>query len=126
MKITTWNVNSINARLDHLLSFIKKNQSDIYLLQELKCINESFPYQQIEEMGYNCYVNGQKAWNGVAILSKKKLDIINSKIPTFLEDFQSRFLETEITHTKIKKILRFFVYIYLMAILLKQRNLITK
>ena len=45
MKITTWNVNSINARLDHLLSFIKKNQSDIYLLQELKCVNESFPYQ---------------------------------------------------------------------------------
>ena len=73
MKITTWNVNSINARLDHLLSFIKKNQSDIFMLQELKCINEVFPYQQIEEMGYNCYVNGQKAWNGVAILSKKKI-----------------------------------------------------
>ena len=76
MKITTWNVNSINSRLNHLISFIKKDQSDIFLLQELKCINERFPYQQIEEIGYNCYVNGQKAWNGVAILSKKKLNII--------------------------------------------------
>ena len=46
MKITTWNVNSINARLEHLLTFLKKNQSDIILLQELKCINELFPYQQ--------------------------------------------------------------------------------
>ena len=72
MKISTWNVNSINARLDHLLTFIKKDQSDIIFLQELKCINELFPYQQLEEIGYNCYVNGQKAWNGVAILSKKK------------------------------------------------------
>jgi len=108
MKITTWNVNSINARLDHLLTFINKNQSDIFLLQELKCINERFPYEQLEKIGYNCYVNGQKAWNGVAILSKKKLDIINSKIPTFLEDFQSRFLETEIIHTKIKKKIKIF------------------
>ena len=108
MKITTWNVNSINARLDHLLSFIKKNQSDIYLLQELKCINESFPYQQIEEMGYNCYVNGQKAWNGVAILSKKSLNIINSKLPTFTSDYQSRFLETEIKLTKIKSKIKLF------------------
>ena len=94
MKITTWNVNSINSRLNHLISFIKKDQSDIFLLQELKCINERFPYQQIEEIGYNCYVNGQKAWNGVAILSKKKLNIINSKVPTFANDNQSRFLET--------------------------------
>jgi len=108
MKITIWNVNSINARLEHLLTFLKKNQSDIILLQELKCINELFPYQQIEEIGYNCYVNGQKAWNGVAILSKKKLNIINSKIPTFLEDDQSRFLETEIKHNKIKKNIKLF------------------
>ena len=92
MKITTWNVNSINARLDHLLTFIKKNQSDIILLQELKCMNEAFPYQQLEEIGYNCYVNGQKAWNGVAILSKEKLNIKNTKLPTFIQDEQSRFL----------------------------------
>ena len=108
MKITTWNVNSINARLDHLLDFIKKNQSDIILLQELKCINEQFPYQQLEDINYNCYVHGQKAWNGVAVLSKKKLNIINTKIPTFLDDNQSRFLETEIHHNKLKKNIKLF------------------
>ena len=67
MKITTWNVNSINARIEHLIKFIKQNQSDIYLIQELKCINDGFPYKEIEKLGYHCYVNGQKAWNGVAI-----------------------------------------------------------
>ena len=70
MKIATWNVNSINARIEHLVKFIKKDQSDIYLIQELKCINEAFPYEEIEKLGYICYVEGQKAWNGVAILSK--------------------------------------------------------
>ena len=103
MKIATWNVNSINARIEHIVKFIKKDRSDIYLIQELKCIKESFPFEQIEKHGYFCYVNGQKAWNGVAILSKTKLNIINTKIPTFNNDEQSRFLETEIKINKIKK-----------------------
>ena len=75
MKLTTWNVNSVNARIEHLVNFIKKDLSDIYLLQELKCTNDKFPYNQIEDLGYHVYVNGQKAWNGVALLSKKKLKI---------------------------------------------------
>jgi len=83
MKIVTWNVNSINARIEHLVRFIKKDQSDMYLIQELKCINESFPYTEIEKLGYISYVEGQKAWNGVAILSKTKLKILNKKIPIF-------------------------------------------
>ena len=77
MKIVTWNVNSIKARIEHLVKFFKKDQSDIYLIQELKCINDRFPYEEVEKLGYNCYVNGQKAWNGVAILSKIKLKILN-------------------------------------------------
>ena len=108
MKIVTWNVNSINARIEHLAKFIKKDQSDIYLIQELKCTNESFPYHEIEKLGYISYVEGQKAWNGVAILSKIKLNILNRKIPTFNEDVQSRFLETEIKINKIKKPIKLF------------------
>ena len=81
MKISTWNLNSINARIDHLIKFIKSDQSDIYLLQELKSIEDNFPKIEIKNLGYHCYVNGQKAWNGVAILSKKELPIINTKIP---------------------------------------------
>ena len=72
MKITSWNVNSVNARVDHLIKFIKDDQSDIYIIQELKCTNEAFPFQEIENLKYHCYVNGQKAWNGVALISKKK------------------------------------------------------
>ena len=72
MKIVTWNVNSVNARIDHLIKFIKKDQSDIYLLQELKCVNDNFPHEEINKINYFSYVNGQKAWNGVAIISKKK------------------------------------------------------
>ena len=108
MKIASWNVNSINARIDHLIKFIKKDNSDIYLIQELKCINDLFPFKQIENLGYSCYVNGQKAWNGVAILSKIKLNIINNQIPTYNKDIQSRFLETEISVKKIKKNIKLF------------------
>ena len=58
MKIATWNVNSINARIEHLIKFIKKDLSDIYLIQELKCINDQFPKNELKEIGYNSYING--------------------------------------------------------------------
>tara|TARA_Y100001970_G_scaffold45393_1_gene56987 strand:+ start:5778 stop:6563 length:786 start_codon:yes stop_codon:yes gene_type:complete len=102
MKITTWNVNSVNARLDHLIKFIKNDQSDIYLIQELKTINEGFPSNPINKLGYNTYVHGQKAWNGVAILSKKELKITNKNIPNY-KDENARFIETEIKISKIKQ-----------------------
>jgi len=111
MKISTWNVNSINARIDHLLKFIKKDQSDIYLLQELKTIEEGFPKEKIKNIGYNAYINGQKAWNGVAILSKKKLTITKTKIPNY-DDVNARFIETEIYLNKIKKKIK-LINIYL-------------
>ena len=112
MKITTWNVNSVNARIDSIKKFIKKDQSDIYLLQELKCINEKFPNDEIKKLGYNSYINGQKAWNGVAILSKKELVVSNTKIPTFIKDDQSRFIETTIKIKNIKKEIK-LICIYL-------------
>ena len=64
--------------MEHLTSFIKADQSDIYLIQELKCTEGNFPYDEIKYTGYNAYVNGQKAWNGVAILSKKPLKFYGS------------------------------------------------
>ena len=100
MKISTWNVNSINARLDHLIKFVKKDQSDIYLLQELKTVEDNFPKDAISKLGYNCYVVGQKAWNGVAILSKQKIKITNLKIPNY-DDENARFIECEIKLSKI-------------------------
>ncbi|MBI28867.1 MAG: exodeoxyribonuclease III [Pelagibacteraceae bacterium] len=112
MKIATWNVNSIKSRLEHIILFLKKNSPDILLLQELKCINELFPKDEIKRAGYYSYINGQKAWNGVAILSKKELKITNNKIPTFKNDINSRFIETEIKIKKLKnKIKLFCIYL---------------
>ena len=101
MKITTWNVNSVNARIEHLIKFIKQDQSDIYMIQELKCTNETFPSQEIENLKYNCYINGQKAWNGVALISKKTLNITNKKIPNY-KDQNARLIEAEIKFNNIK------------------------
>ncbi len=111
MKVTTWNVNSINARIEHLIKFIKEDKSDIYIIQELKCTNEAFPFQEIKKLNYNCYVNGQKAWNGVAIISKDNLNITNTKIPNY-KDENSRFIETEIKFKNIKKKIK-LINIYL-------------
>ena len=97
MKITTWNVNSVNARIEHLIKFIKKDQSDIYLLQELKTVQEGFPDNQIKDLGYHCYVRGQQAWNGVAILTKQPIKITNSKIPDY-DDENARFIAVSYTH----------------------------
>ena len=111
MKITTWNVNSVNARIEHLIKFIKKDQSDLYLIQELKCTNESFPKEELENINYKCYVNGQKAWNGVAILSKENIEISNLNIPDY-KDANSRFIETEISLKNIKNKIK-LINIYL-------------
>ena len=111
MKISSWNVNSVNARIEHLIKFIKKDQSDIYLLQELKTVEDGFPKEIIKNLGYVPYVNGQKAWNGVAILSKDSLNITNTSIPKY-DDPNARFIETEIMLKKIKKKIK-LINIYL-------------
>ena len=111
MKITTWNVNSVNARIDHLIKFIKEDQSDIYMIQELKCTNETFPLDEIKKLKYFSYVNGQKAWNGVAILSKEELNITNDKIPNY-KDSNARLIETEIRLKNIRKNIK-LINIYL-------------
>ena len=101
MKITSWNVNSVNARIEHLTKFIKKDQSDIYMIQELKCTNDAFPINEIENLNYYCNINGQKAWNGVALISKNKINITNNSIPNY-KDLNARFIETEILIKNIK------------------------
>ncbi|MCZ6837973.1 MAG: endonuclease/exonuclease/phosphatase family protein, partial [Alphaproteobacteria bacterium] len=73
MKIATWNVNSIKARLPNALDWLREFKPDVVLLQELKVTDENFPAMEIEELGYNCAVHGQKTYNGVAILSKHPL-----------------------------------------------------
>lgn len=92
LSIVTWNVNSVNARLNNVIEFLKEYNPDVVLLQELKCMTEKFPYMEIEELGYNVEAHGQKTYNGVAILSKFPIDDITRGIPNF-EDEQARYIE---------------------------------
>ena len=96
--ITTWNVNSIKSRLTHFLDYLGIYQPDIVLLQETKTVNEQFPYQAIEDAGYNILVHGQKTYNGVAILSKYPTDGCIRSIPARVNDDQARYIETLICH----------------------------
>jgi exodeoxyribonuclease-3 len=91
-KIATWNVNSVNVRLNQIQKYCKTHSPDVLLLQELKCQNQAFPYEAIEEMGYQTAVHGQKSYNGVAILSKKSISDI--KILDFTSNkMESRYIE---------------------------------
>ena len=70
MKIATFNVNSIKARLPRVLDWLKERNPDVVCLQEIKSLDENFPRLEIEDLGYNIETHGQKTYNGVAILSK--------------------------------------------------------
>ena len=96
MKIATWNVNSIKARLPTVLKVLEALDCDVVCLQELKCETDAFPYLEIEELGYNCAVNGQKTYNGVAILSKHPLEDIEKDLPGDAEDDHARYIEAMI------------------------------
>lgn len=74
MRIATWNVNSVRARLEHLVKWLEAEQPDIVALQELKVVPEAFPYDALTEIGYHAAVHGQKTYNGVAILAKQPLE----------------------------------------------------
>ena len=81
MKISSWNVNSIRARIENIKKYIKLSSPDIILLQEIKTEEHSYPFEEIKKLGYISYVNGQKSYNGVSILSKKKLNNISKILP---------------------------------------------
>ena len=81
LTLATWNVNSIKSRLHQLLPWLKETAPDVVLLQELKTVGETFPYMEIEELGYNIVLKGQKSYNGVAILSKYPLDDARLELP---------------------------------------------
>ena len=81
LKIASWNVNSIKARLPNVLAWLKEASPDILLLQELKCEESGFPALEIGDLGYNHAVVGQKTYNGVAILSKSAIEVDHRKLP---------------------------------------------
>jgi exodeoxyribonuclease-3 len=93
MKIATWNINSIKARLPMALDVLKDIDCDVICLQEIKCETDAFPYMEIEELGYNCAVHGQKSYNGVALLSKHPIEDVRKGLPGDESDEQARYIE---------------------------------
>mgnify|MGYP001473897935 CR=1 FL=1 len=93
MKIATWNVNSIKARVPRVLEWLEYFSPDIVLLQEVKSTSETFPYLELEDSGYNIAVSGQKTYNGVAILSKSPIEIQLLSLPGDETDEQARYIE---------------------------------
>ncbi len=95
MKIISWNVNSVRARIENIKHYIKDSAPDVLLLQEIKTQNENFPFDEFKNLGYISYVFGQKSYNGVAIISKVELDNINN---SFIKDDlkQSRVITAEL------------------------------
>jgi exodeoxyribonuclease-3 len=97
MRIATWNVNSIKQRMDCLVAWLKERAPDIVCLQETKCVDDAFPREPIEALGYNVAVHGQKTFNGVAILSKRPFDEVTPRLPGDSDDDHARFIEAQVS-----------------------------
>jgi exodeoxyribonuclease-3 len=100
MKIAAWNVNSIKVRLPHVEQWLAGHQPDVLCLQELKCETSAFPYEAIAATGYQAAVSGQKAYNGVALLSKKPLLDVVVGIPGFADE-QQRVIAGTLEDTRV-------------------------
>ncbi|MFN5351226.1 MAG: exodeoxyribonuclease III [Alphaproteobacteria bacterium] len=98
IKIITFNVNSVNARLEQIEELIGKEKPDILLFQELKCEEVKFPHSFFEDRGYNIALKGQKSYNGVAILRKFKIE---EETTVFFDVQDARFIETKIIANSI-------------------------
>tara|TARA_B100001057_G_scaffold95198_1_gene91627 strand:- start:1199 stop:1975 length:777 start_codon:yes stop_codon:yes gene_type:complete len=109
MKIISWNVNSVRARIENIKNYISDSSPDVLLLQEIKTQNENFPSDVFENLGYTSHIFGQKSYNGVAIISKYKLENIRTD---FIKDDlkQSRIITGELIINK-KKIELINIYV---------------
>ncbi len=97
MRLATWNVNSVNARLETVLGWFEEASPDVAVLQEIKCIDEKFPTEAFERLGYNVAVHGQKTYNGVAMLSKTPLEDVRRGLPGDDGDEQARYIEAVVS-----------------------------
>jgi exodeoxyribonuclease-3 len=93
MKIATWNVNSVKARLETVTGWLKEASPDVAVLQEIKCQDDGFPRAALEDLGYNCAVHGQKSYNGVAVLAKRPLEDVTPRLPGGDGDDHARYIE---------------------------------
>ncbi len=97
MIIATWNVNSVKQRTENIAAWLAARQPDIVCLQETKCVDDAFPRETFESLGYNIAIHGQKTFNGVAILSKLPFDEVTPRLAGDDADEQARFLEAVVS-----------------------------
>ena len=110
MRIATWNVNSIRQRLDSMQAWLAERQPDIVCLQEIKCVDEAFPREAFEALGYNAGVHGQKTFNGVAVLSKLPFDEVAPGLIGDAGDVQARFIEVIVsTKTGVVRVVSLYL-----------------
>jgi len=109
MLISSWNVNSVRARIENIVNYLKSSNSDILLMQEIKTEEKNFPYNEFKKVGYYSYVLGQKSYNGMAFLSKKKFE--NIELNFFSDERkQARTLVVDLKiKAKIIKLINIYV-----------------
>lgn len=95
MRIATWNVNGLRARLEYILLWLAERQPDVVGFQELKVTDALFPHDEFEALGYHAVTHGQKSWNGVAILSRLPIELIEAGLPG-QDDFGSRLIRARV------------------------------
>ena len=109
MKISSWNVNSVRARIKNIIEYLKSSKPEILMIQEIKTEEKNFPFNDFKTLGYNSYVFGQKSYNGVAFVSKNSIEKINME---FVQDKnnQSRIIVGDIKNkSKIIKLINLYV-----------------
>ncbi|MGV6871707.1 exodeoxyribonuclease III [Pseudochelatococcus sp. B33] len=99
MRVATWNINSARLRVTLLTAFLQEVKPDILCLQEIKCLDDAFPAAEVEALGYNVAVHGQKTFNGVAILSRLPLEDVTCGLPGDEADVQARYIEAVVSVT---------------------------
>ncbi len=105
MKIATFNINDINKRLENLLAWLAKAKPDVVCLQELKAEQAAFPAQALRNQGYEAVWEGERSWNGVAILSRNRSPVLTrSTLPSKSEDRQARYIEAAVNGVLIASI----------------------
>ncbi|TNE42600.1 MAG: exodeoxyribonuclease III [Alphaproteobacteria bacterium] len=104
MKIASWNVNSVKARLPRLEDYLKDAAPDVLCLQELKLVDDAFPRKEVEALGYHVETHGQKTYNGVAILAKEPIEDVIRGLPGNETDDQARYIEATVKGMRIASI----------------------
>ncbi len=99
--VATWNINSIRARLERLVAFLERHAPDVLCLQETKCTDDQFPFEDIRAAGYEAAVHGQPTYNGVAVLTRNALEPALRGLPGDDEDTQARFVVVDTAGLRI-------------------------